>query len=177
MEKCGHERPLADTDPVAMTELALAGHRHAGFEWIKAMGWDITALSEALGLYSWPEPRLIDRTSIKAHPFAEGLEGLDFPSDFLQRGRFPMYEQHFRMLKEKVGEELAIFGETEGPFTAAANLVGAEQFMRWTIKKPDHVFKVSVRSPNRLQLPPSILPSTMELITTCWPNRLRDRQS
>ena len=49
MRKCGYERPLADTDPVAMTELALAGHRYAGFEWVKAMGWDITAISEALG--------------------------------------------------------------------------------------------------------------------------------
>ncbi|MDR3603888.1 MAG: uroporphyrinogen decarboxylase family protein [Syntrophaceae bacterium] len=141
MEKCGHERPLADTDPVAMTELALAGPRHAGFEWVKAMGWDITALSEALGCTLGPTE--IDRQySIKAHPFAEGLEGLDFPSDFLQRGRFPMYKQHFQMLKEKVGEELAIFGETEGPFTAAANLVGAEQFMRWTLKTPDKIFKV-----------------------------------
>jgi [methyl-Co(III) methanol-specific corrinoid protein]:coenzyme M methyltransferase len=25
MKKCGYERPLADTDPVAMTELAYAG--------------------------------------------------------------------------------------------------------------------------------------------------------
>lgn len=49
MEKCGYERPLADTDPTAMTELALAGHRYAEFEWVKAMGWDITGLSEVLG--------------------------------------------------------------------------------------------------------------------------------
>ena len=141
MKKCGYERPLADTDPVAMTELALAGPKYAGFEWIKAMGWDITALSEALGCSLGPAE--IDRQySIKAHPFAESLEGLDFPTDFLKRGRFPMYKQHFQMLKEKVGEELAIFGETEGPFTAAANLVGAEQFMKWTLKKPENVFKV-----------------------------------
>ena len=70
MKKCGHERPLADTDPVAMTELALAGPRYAGFEWVKAMGWDITALSEALGCTLGPNE--IDRQySIKAHPFTD----------------------------------------------------------------------------------------------------------
>lgn len=141
MKKCGYERPLADTDPVAMTELALAGPKYAGFEWVKAMGWDITAVSEALGCTLGPNE--IDRQySIKAHPFADSLEGLDFPSDFLQRGRFPMYKEHFQMLKDKLDGQLAIFGETEGPFTAAANLVGAEQFMRWTLKTPDNIFKV-----------------------------------
>lgn len=141
MKKCGHERPLADTDPVAMTKLALAGHQYAGFEWVKAMGWDITALSEVLGC-TLGEPEIDRQYSIKTHPFAESLEGLDCPADFLVKGRFPMYKEHFRMLKEKVGEELAIFGETEGPFTAAANLVGAEHFMRWIMKRPDDVFKV-----------------------------------
>ncbi|MCX5873891.1 MAG: MtaA/CmuA family methyltransferase [Deltaproteobacteria bacterium] len=141
MKKCGHERPRADTDPVAMTELALAGHRYAGFEWIKAMGWDITGISEVLGC-TLGEPKIDSQYFVKAHPFAESLEGLDYPSDFLKRGRFPLYKQQFQMLREKIGDELAIFGETEGPFTAAANLVGSELFMRWTIKKPDDVFKV-----------------------------------
>ncbi len=141
MEKCGYARPQADTDALAMTELSIAGHRYAGFEWIKAMGWDITALSEVLGC-SLGEPEIDRQFYIKAHPFAESLDGLDYPSDFLQRGRFPMYKEHLKMLKEKIGDEIAIFGETEGPFTAAANLVGVEQFMRWTFKKPDDVFKV-----------------------------------
>ena len=141
MEKCGHERPLADTDPTAMTELALAGHRYAGFEWVKAMGWDITGLSEVLGC-TMGEPQIDLQYFIKAHPFAESLDGLDYPSDFLKKGRFPAYKEHFKMLKEKIGDELAIFGETEGPFTAAANLVGAESFMRWTFKRPDDVLKV-----------------------------------
>ncbi len=141
MKKCGAERPLADTDHVAMTELALAGPRYAGFEWVKAMGWDITAISEALGC-TLGEPKIDLQYYIKAHPYAESLEGLEFPSDFLQRGRFPAYRKHFQLLKEKVGEEMAIFGETEGPFTAAANLVGAEQFLKWTFKSPDDVGKV-----------------------------------
>lgn len=141
MKKCGFERPLADTDPRAMTELAYAGHEFADFEWVKAMGWDITALSEALGC-ELGTPEIDRQYYIKGHPYAESLEGLAFPADFLQRGRFPAYKEQFKLLKEKVGEHLAVFGETEGAFTAAANLVGTEQFMKWCFKKPEAVLQV-----------------------------------
>ena len=141
MKKCGYERPLADTDPVAMTELAYAGHKYGGFEWVKAMGWDIVGISEAMGC-ELGTPQIDIQYSIKGHPYADGIEDIEFPSDFLERGRFPMFKEHFRLLKEKVGDELIIFGETEGPFTCAANLVSTEQFMRWCFKKPDDVLKV-----------------------------------
>jgi [methyl-Co(III) methanol-specific corrinoid protein]:coenzyme M methyltransferase len=141
MKKCGYERPLADTDPVAITELAYAGYQYGGFEWVKAMGWDITPLSEALGC-ELGTPKIDLQYSIKEHPYADSIEGLAFPPDFLQRGRFPIYEEHLKLLKKKVGEELVMFGETEGAFTCGANLVGAEQFLRWCMKKPDMVLKV-----------------------------------
>ena len=141
MDKCGYARPLADTDPVAMTELAYAGHQYGQFEWVKAMGWDIVGLSEAFGC-KLGAPQKDIQYSIHGYPYADGIEDLDFPSDYLERGRFPMFKEHFRLLKEKVGDELIIFGETEGPFTCAANLVGTEQYMKWIYKKPDNVSKV-----------------------------------
>ena len=141
MDACGYARPLADTDPVAMTELAYAGHKYGKFEWVKAMGWDIVGLSEAFGC-PLGTPQKGIQYSIYGHPYADGIEDLDFPDDFLERGRFPMFKEHFRLLKEKVGDDLIIFGETEGPFTCAANLVGAEQYMKWIYKKPDQVHKV-----------------------------------
>lgn len=141
MKLCGHERPLADTDPVAMTELALAGPRYAGFEWVKGMGWDITAVSEVLGC-GLGTPEIDRQYCIKEHPCAESLDALDCPDDFLERGRFPAYKEHLRMLLEKIGDEYAVFGETEGAFTAAGNLVGAEQFMKWTFKAPQKVQQV-----------------------------------
>ncbi len=70
MRKSGFERPLADTDPVAMTGLAYAGHQYGGFEWVKAMGWDITALSEALGC-RLGQPSIDRQLSIKNHPFTD----------------------------------------------------------------------------------------------------------
>ena len=88
MKKVGAERPLADTDPQAMATLAL-GYVEAGFEWCKAMGWDITAISEAFGC-TLGEPAIDLQYYIKTSPFGEDIEKLDYPSNFLQKGRLPL---------------------------------------------------------------------------------------
>ena len=98
MKICGAARPLADRDPVAMAKLAIAALEHAGFEWVKAMGWDITAISEAFGC-TLGEPAIDLQYYIKTSPFGDSIEGLDYPSDFLQRGRFPAYKEQFRILQ------------------------------------------------------------------------------
>ena len=140
MKKVGAERPLADTDPEAMAKLAL-GYVEAGFEWCKAMGWDITAVSEVMGC-TLGKPQIDLQYFIKEHPYADSLEGLDYPSDIFEKGRFPAYKEQFRILKDAVGDQVAIYGETEGAWTAACNLVGTEQFMKWTFKEPDKVQQV-----------------------------------
>ncbi|MFH0726693.1 MAG: MtaA/CmuA family methyltransferase [Pseudomonadota bacterium] len=141
MKKCGAERPAADSDPKLMAKLAIAGYKIAGFEWVKAMGWDITPVSEVMGC-TLGEAKIDLQHYIKVHPFAESLDGLAYPENIFEKGRFPAYKEQFRILKEKVGNEVAIFGESEGPWTAACNLVGTEDFMRWTMKSPDKVAKV-----------------------------------
>lgn len=141
MKKCGAERPLADHDPAAMAKLALAGWKHAGFEWVKAMGWDITPISEAFGC-GLGEPQIDLQYYIKTSPFEDDIGRLDYPGDFLQRGRFPAYKEQFRILKAELGNEAAIYGLCEGPFTCAANLVGVENIMRWSFKAPDKVKRV-----------------------------------
>jgi len=140
MRKCGYARPLADTDPVAMAELALAGHTVAGFDWIKAMGWDITSVSQALGC-SLGEPEIDLQYCISSHPFEESIDALDCPDDLLARGRFPAYKEQFRILREEAGQAVVIFGMSEGPFTCAANLVGTTKLLRATMKEPKLVKK------------------------------------
>ncbi len=140
MEKCGAERPFADTDAEAMATLAIAGEL-AGFEWVKAMGWDITPMSEAFGC-GLGIPQIDLQYCIKKHPYAESLEGLNYPSDFITKGRFPIYKKQFELLKQKVGDQKVIFGESEGAFTCGANLVGTENLMKWTFKRKKDVEKV-----------------------------------
>jgi [methyl-Co(III) methanol-specific corrinoid protein]:coenzyme M methyltransferase len=141
MKLCGAERPAADTDPELMAKLAIAGHEIAGFEWVKAMGWDITPVSEVMGCVLG-EPKIDLQYFIKEHPFAESLDGLAYPDNFFEKGRFPAYKRQFEILKEQVGDELVVFGESEGPWTCACNLVGTEQFLKWTFKQKDKVQQV-----------------------------------
>ena len=137
----GKSRPEADLDPKVMADWALAGPKYAGWEWVKAMGWDIIPLSEALGV-ELGLPTADTQYFVKGHPYADSLDGLEYPADFLQRGRFPVYKEQFRLLKEAVGDEMVVFGESEGAYTAAANLVGTEQFMKWNFKAPDKITQV-----------------------------------
>jgi [methyl-Co(III) methanol-specific corrinoid protein]:coenzyme M methyltransferase len=67
---------------------------------------------------------------------------LAYPDNLFELGRFPAYKEQFKILKNKLGDDVAVFGESEGAWTAACNLVGTEQFMRWTFKKPDQVRQV-----------------------------------
>jgi [methyl-Co(III) methanol-specific corrinoid protein]:coenzyme M methyltransferase len=141
MKKCGAERPLADFDPEAMAKLAIAGYEIAGFEWVKAMGWDITPVSEVMGC-ELGAPKIDLQHFIKAHPFAESLDGLQIPENFFEKGRFPAYKKQFEILKKHFGDEVAVFGESEGAWTCACNLVGTEQFMKWTFKEKEKVQQV-----------------------------------
>ena len=86
-------------------------------------------------------PKIDRQFYINSFPYADGVDNLEFPSDFLSRGRFPAFKENIKLLKERAGDQMAVFGETEGAFTCAANLVGPEQFIKWAIKKPDLLAK------------------------------------
>ena len=103
--------------PVAMAKLAIAALEHAGFEWVKAMGWDITPVSEVMGC-TLGEPKIDLQKYIKEHPFADNLDGLAYPDNLFEQGRFPAYKEQFKILKDKLGDDVAVFGETEGAWTA-----------------------------------------------------------
>ena len=141
MKQCGAERPLADVDPEAMAKLAIAGHEIAEFEWVKAMGWDITPISQVMGC-TLGEPKIDLQYYIKEHPLANSLDGLQIPDNIFEKGRFPAYKRQFEILKKRFGDEVAVFGESEGAWTCACNLVGTEQFMRWTFKEKAKVQQV-----------------------------------
>ena len=141
MKGCNVTRPAVDTDPKALALMALAGHYMGGFDWIKAMGSDITAVSHTLGC----EVKSMAQDSpyvITSHPYAEkSVDELDVPDNLLSLGRLPAYKEQFRILRD-YSDTLAIYGASEGPFTAAANLMDVVNLMRCTIKKPETVEKI-----------------------------------
>ncbi len=142
MKRCGVTRPEVDSDPQALALMAIAGHTVGGFDWIRAMGSDITAASELLGC-KVHSPAPDAPYAIASHPCEHGdVDGLDCPDDLLSRGRMPAYREQFRILKAKFGKDLAIYGASEGPFTCAANLMDAAPLMKAAIEAPGKVEKV-----------------------------------
>ena len=95
IKRCGVTRPEVDSDPQALALMAIAGHTVGGFDWIRAMGSDITAASELLGCKvhsSAPDAPY----AIASHPCEHGdVDGLDCPVDLLSRGRMPAYREQF----------------------------------------------------------------------------------
>ena len=100
MKGCNVTRPAVDTDPKALALMALAGHYMGGFDWIKAMGSDITAVSHVLGC----EVKSMAQDSpyvIASHPYAEkSVDELDVPDNLLSLGRLPAYKEQFRILRD-----------------------------------------------------------------------------
>ena len=72
------------------------------------MGWDITPVSEVMGC-TLGEPQIDLQYFIKEHPLSESLDGLAYPENFFEKGRFPAYKRQFEILKSAVGDEMASF--------------------------------------------------------------------
>ncbi len=77
--------------------------------------------------------------SVKSHPFAEGNDlpcTCKIPTE--ESGRIPMILDAMREVKEKIGDEVALYGLICGPFTLASHLRGSNIFMDM-MKNQDYV--------------------------------------
>ncbi len=139
MKGCGCTRPAVDTDPKALALMAMAGPAMGGFEWVKAMGSDITAASELLGC----KVQSLAQDSpyvIASHPYADRpVSELDCPDDLLSRGRMPAYKAQFALLRDLCRDRFAVYGASEGPFTCACNLMEVTILMRAIRRHPENV--------------------------------------
>ncbi len=69
--------------------------------------------------------------SVASHP-VEDLEDdykADLPAFSLEKGRFPMAFDALKQVKEKIGEEVALYGLLTGPFTLGLHLYGNDIFL------------------------------------------------
>jgi len=140
MDATGAAWPEAHSNPEMMVKLSYAGHEIAGLEAVR-LSYCLTVLAEALGCE-------IDMGTknrqpyISKHPLSESIDGFALPENLLEIGRIPAILKATEMMKEKVGDDLAIIAGFEGPVTLASDLVGVESYMMWFIKKPDAVVQL-----------------------------------
>ena len=137
MERVRAFWPDAHFDGETMARQALAAHTVLGFDAIR-VPFCQTFEAEALGCRLKPGG-------------AEGIPGIEptpvysiedtplFPDDFLSRGRIPELLKAVRILKKEVGDEVAVIGGIQGPFSIAAALLETVNLLKATIKTPDRI--------------------------------------
>jgi len=101
-------------------------------------GMDILPLSEAFGC-ELGTPKIDLQYSVKGIPTQRGWITLPSPQTS-SKGEVFSFQGKLKLLKKKVGEELAMFGESEGAFTCAANLVGTEPVYEMVYEKTRYGF-------------------------------------
>lgn len=141
MERVGAFWPEGHEKGETIARLAIAGYKVIGFDAVR-VPFSQTFESEALGCKIKPGPCFNGK---------EGIPGIDdpppyalddtpvFPDDFLARGKIPELLKAVRILKEELGDEVAIVGGIIGPFTIAASLLGMETILKASVRTPGKI--------------------------------------
>ncbi|MCP8313688.1 MAG: MtaA/CmuA family methyltransferase [archaeon] len=131
--------PEAHKDPEKMAKLAIASQELTGLENVR-VPFDFVVEPEALGCeIKWPD-KIDQELTILTHVY-KTPDDLDWLENLLERGRIPVVLEAIRIIKKEVGDSLPIASIAAGPFTLGGGLVGASNFLVWTLKNPYHVEK------------------------------------
>lgn len=144
LEKYGWKFPEIHTDARKMANMAASTFHLFGFESVVVpfdMGVEAEALGSKVNYYAHATDILYP--TISQHP-AEKVEDLNLqiPSDLAGAGRIPLVTEAIRILKEEVGNQVAIGSWVLGPYTLAGQLLDLSQLAKAAFKKKDLVGKL-----------------------------------
>ena len=144
LEKYGWKFPEIHTDARKMANMAASTFHLFGFESAVVpfdMGVEAEALGSKVNYYAHATDILYP--TISQHP-AEKVEDLNLqiPSDLANAGRIPLVTEAIRILKEEVGNQVAIGSWVLGPYTLAGQLLDLSQLAKAAFKKKDLVGKL-----------------------------------
>ena len=144
LEKYGWKFPEIHTDPRKMASMAASSYRLFGFPCAVVpfdMGVEAEVLGSKVNYYAHATDILYP--TIIEHP-AEKVEDLNVqvPPDLAKAGRIPVVTEALRLLKQEVGNQVAIGAWVLGPYTLAGQLVDLSQLAKAAFKKTEMVGKV-----------------------------------
>ena len=136
-EKAGAFFPQANCEPELMAKLALAGHTVCGYDAVNPVFGAGTHEAAAMGVpVDWGDrnnlPSILGK--IWDHP-----EQIEVPDDFLDRQPIRTAVESIRLLKDELGERVAIIGKSYGPWSLAYHFFGLEDFLMDTVRDPPRV--------------------------------------
>jgi len=144
LEKYGWKFPEIHTDGRKMASMAASSFQLFGFPCAVVpfdMGVEAEVLGSKVNYYAHAADILYP--TIIEHP-AEKVEDLNIqvPSDLAKAGRIPVVTEALRLLKQEVGNQVAIGAWVLGPYTLAGQLVDLSQLAKAAFKKTEMVGKV-----------------------------------
>ncbi len=142
LEKYGYKFAEIHTDARKMANMAASTFQLFGFECAVApfdMGIEAEALGCEINYYPHRAEGILYPT-VK-QPLAEMLVDLDIhiPSDLTSAGRIPIVTEAIRLLKNEIGDQVAIGSYILGPYLIAAQVVDIGNLAKSCFKKPDLV--------------------------------------
>lgn len=108
---------------------------------------DLYTQAEAMGsevIYPEDETAYLGRPVISLDAKLSNLDEIDRlePADPYKDGNLPEHLKAMEIVADAVGKEVPVGGAVTGPFTNASFLVGAENLVRLTMKRPEAVHKL-----------------------------------
>ena len=128
MDRVGAPFPEANRDAELMARLAETSTEELGFDTVMPV-FSVVQESSALGCRihwadrgNWPTVRM-------AEPIWRDESDIKIPSDFLRHPDTACVLEAIRLLKERLGDEVAVVGKTMGPWSLSYHLFGVEPFL------------------------------------------------
>ena len=132
--------PEAHHNAEAMTELALAGHAVCGYDNVFPVFGAGTQEAGAMGVaIDWGDPDNLP--AILGHTW-DHPDQIRVPDDFLGRPEITTVLDSIRMLREELGDKVAVFGKAYGPWSLAYHFFGIEPFLMDTFRDPPRVHAI-----------------------------------
>lgn len=128
--------PEAHYKAEPMAKLAEGAYTILGFDAVR-VPFDQCIEAEALGC-EIKDGGKDGIPSIEVHPYKID-ELITFPEDYLDKGRIKEVANALKMVKESVGDDVAVLGGVVGPFSIATSLLGLMDIMMGAFKDPDSI--------------------------------------
>ena len=135
MDLVGAPFPEANRDPDLMARLAATSTEELGFDTVMPV-FSVVQESSALGCRihwadrgSWPTVRM-------GEPIWRDESDIEIPADFLRHPDTACVLKAIRILKGRLGDDVAVIGKTMGPWSLSYHVFGVEPFLLMSCDDP-----------------------------------------
>ncbi len=132
--------PEACQDPELAARLAATEYTELGFDCVSPY-FSIIQESSALGCDmqwegkdNWPTVRM-------NNPIWKSSSDVKVPQGFLEHRDIKAITESIKILRQELGDDVAIIGKTMGPWTLAYHVFGVESFLLGTVDDPTETMK------------------------------------